>query len=96
MREINPITDKEKEKIVNSLHELYDPNSIGQIEKYPPHGEYFVSLDFYTDTYGIKISNRYNHPIDEFDEDRFLCDFELSNMNKVGNILHITVKVTKQ
>lgn len=95
MKEVNHITEKEKNKIANKLSELYDPNSIGQIEKYPPYGQYMVSLYFDTDTYNIKISNRYNHPIGENDE-RFLCDFEISNMNKVGKDLNVTVKVTKQ
>lgn len=95
MKEINHITESEKDKISHALHELYDPNSVGQIEKYPPHGEYFVSLYFDAEFYSIKVTNRYNHPIGE-NEDRFLCDFELSNMNKVGNELNITVKITKQ
>jgi len=95
MKEINHITENEKDKIANEIHELYDPNAVGVIEKYPPHGEYFVCLYFDTETYSIKTSNRYNHPIGE-NEDRFLCNFELSNMNKVGNELNLTVKVTKQ
>lgn len=95
MQDINPISNKEKDKISDRIFELYDPVSIGQIEKYPPHGEYYVSLYFAADSFSIELSNRYNHPIDE-DEDRFLCDFELSNMHKVGDELAVTLKVTKQ
>ena len=95
MSENNHITESEKDKISHALHDLYDPNSIGQIEKYPPYGEFFVSLYFNADSYSIKVTNRYNHPIGE-NEDKFLCNFELSNMHKMGNELIITVKITKQ
>lgn len=99
MKEINQISESEKEQISNALFDLYDPESIGEIEKYPPYGEYYVSLYFNLETYSIKATNRYNHTISkdyENPENVLMCDFELSNMNKVGNELTLTVKVTKQ
>jgi hypothetical protein len=90
----NYITDSEKEKIINKMHERYNPDSIGQIEKYPPHGDYFVTL-YHKDNYSVKVSNWYNVTIGERPH-RFLVDFEISNINKVGNELKITLKVTKQ
>lgn len=95
MQDTNPISNKEKEEISDRMFELYDPDSIGQIEKYPPHGEYHVTLYYNAELFSIGVSNRYNHPVDK-DNDRFLCDFELSNMHKAGNELAITLKVTKQ
>jgi hypothetical protein len=99
MKEVNQISEQEKDNIAKSLSDLYNPKSVGNIEKYPPHGEYFVSLYYDTDIYSIKISNRYNHTISKDNDNPsndLICDFELSNMNKVGNDLNVTVKVTKQ
>jgi hypothetical protein len=93
--DITQIPKSEKDTIIQAISELYNPNSIGQIEKYPPHGEYFVTLYFDTDNYNIKISNRYNHPVIK-EPKTVLCNFEISNMNKVGNELTVMIKITRQ
>jgi len=93
MKEVNQISEKQKEVIKSRLYDLYNPTSIGQIERYPPYGEYFVTL--YFEKHSFRFSNRYNYQIDDFAKGN-LCDFEISNINKVGNEVNVTIKVTMQ
>lgn len=97
MKEVNHISETEKDKIASKMDELYNPNAIGQIEKYPPNSEHFVTLYFSSDK-SFTLSNRYNVPIErkENPENDLLCNFEVSNIAKSYDEINITVKVTKQ
>lgn len=94
------IEDNEREKIVQELQERYNPSAIGELEKYPPKGEYFVTL-YYDEVNDrtFTLSNRYNVSIRKDRKDPsndLLCNFELSNIAKISDEIKITMKVTKQ
>lgn len=87
------LEQSEKDRIAQKLQELYNPNAIGEIEKYPPQGHYFVTLYFNAEN-SVTVENRYNNTIEKFGPK--IYDFTISNVSKVGNELNISVRVEKQ
>lgn len=77
-----------KKKISRKLYNEHNPKSIGQIEKYPPYGEFRVTLYFET---SFTVNNLYNVEI-ENEEFNFL----ISNITHVGDESMVTVKIEKQ
>jgi hypothetical protein len=78
-----------KESIAEKLSVRYNPEAIGEIEKYPPKGEYFVTLYFGNDSF--TMANYYNVKIDGK-----LYDFEISNIAKAIDETNVTVKINVQ
>lgn len=77
-----------KEKVVEKLFERYNPESIGQLEKYPPNHDWFVTLYFegiftMTNYYNVKVGNG-------------VYDFLISNIAKTSDETMVSVKVNKQ
>lgn len=77
-----------KEKVVNELFERHNPESIGQLEKYPPNYDWFVTLYFKGN---FTMNNYYNINVGNG-----MYDFLISNVSKVNDETMVTVKVNKQ
>lgn len=77
-----------KDAITEKLHKKYNPKSVGEIMKYPPHGDYQVSL--YFDNSPMNIISRYNVKVKR----DILCDFEIMNISVTSSEILVTVKLT--
>jgi len=76
-----------KESIVEKLSEKYNPKSIGEIEKYPPMGNNYVTL-YFSDSF--TVSNRYNIKIKQNH-----YHFEISNISHTNDESMVTIRITK-
>jgi hypothetical protein len=77
-----------KDDIVEKLQEKYNPQSVGEIMKHPPHGDYHVSL--YFDNSPMTMPQRYNVRIKK----DTLCHFEIANFSVTNSEILVSVKLT--